>query len=138
MPMPPIRRPLLHGMMASMLSVPVLAAAYGSLIVLLTDETWRDLLAGLFVYTVVGVPCALLGALLYGLPIYLLLQRLQVRTLPWLLVCGALAGFLVQLVCLGVDWSISGGILLLLFCGHGMGAAAAFWYGAERWGTTGP
>jgi hypothetical protein len=95
------------------------------------DGAWADFALSLSLYVVVGVPCAGFVTVLYGLPIYVLLHRLQAATLKALVLCGAVGGVIVQAAFIGIraaDWFSP-----LLFAAFGMWAAAAFWYGAERW-----
>jgi hypothetical protein len=122
-----------RGTVASALSVVPLGTVLGIMDAILSDDGLPGFGVGFAFYILIGVPCAFFVTLLYGLPIYVLLQRLQAAVPAVLVVCGAIGGLIVQAAFLGLrsdDW-----LSPLFFAVFGMSAGAAFWYGAERWRT---
>jgi hypothetical protein len=129
-------RRAIHAAIASALSVLLPPIVFGSVLVALSEETLLDLAMTLLVFSIVAVPCAMVGALLYGLPVYLLLQRLGLRTLPWSMVFGAGGGLALQVAMLGPGTTLDAWFIPVFFAAQGAGTAAAFWYVMERWRQT--
>lgn len=72
-------------------------------------------------------------ALVIGLPVFFLLERYQKASLPYLLIAGLLCGAFAGIFFIGQGFQpTAAAISLLLFSGHGLLVAFAFWFVALR------